>query len=54
MKPIFLLLALFTTFGLAACTEPNTYPLSGEACGPADPILEMTGDDCVSPTGTGI
>ena len=54
MKPIFLLLALFTTFGLAACTEPNTYPLSGEACCPADPILEMTGDDCVSPTGTGI
>ena len=54
MKPMFLLLALFTTFGLAACSDPDTYPLSGEACGPADPVREMSGDDCVSPTGTGI
>jgi hypothetical protein len=54
MRPLVLLLALFTTLGLAACTEPGAYPLSGEACGPADPVREMTGDDCVSPTGTGI
>ena len=54
VKPMFLLLALFTTLGLAAWSDPDTYPLSGEACGPADPVQELSGDDCVSPTGTGI
>ena len=54
MKPSLILLVLLAAFGLAACVEPETYPLTGEECGPDDPIQEMTGDGCVSPTGTGI
>ena len=33
---------------LAACTEPGTYPISGEECGPDDPVLELDASDCPS------
>ncbi|UWQ82088.1 hypothetical protein [Leisingera caerulea] len=31
---------------LAACNEPGTYPVSGEECGPDDPVLELDASDC--------
>ncbi len=26
---------------LSACTEPKTYPISGQECGPDDPVKKM-------------
>ncbi|UWQ23353.1 hypothetical protein K3553_10060 [Leisingera aquaemixtae] len=37
---------------LAACTEPGAYPVSGEECGPDDPVLELDAADC--PAGSAI
>ena len=31
---------------LAACTEPGTYPISGEPCSESDPVHSMAGSDC--------
>ncbi|MEX0320333.1 MULTISPECIES: hypothetical protein [unclassified Ruegeria] len=41
-----LALTAFLTL-LAACTEPETYPVSGEECGPTDPVQELDASDCV-------
>ena len=39
--------ALFaTTFALIGCTEPGHYPVTGEECGPNDPVLDMDAADC--------
>ena len=27
---------------LAACTPPGRYPISGQTCGPDDPVLDMS------------
>lgn len=35
--------------GLAACTQPETYPVTGEECGPKDPVLELDAADCGTP-----
>ncbi len=35
--------------GLAACTEPETYPVSGEECGPNDPVQSLDAKDCLPP-----
>lgn len=32
--------------GLAACAEEGRYPLTGEECGPEDPVTGMTAPDC--------
>ncbi|MGI3185781.1 hypothetical protein [Nioella aestuarii] len=34
---------------LAACTPPDTYPISGEECGPDDPVQDMSAHDCDLP-----
>ncbi len=34
---------------MAACTAPNTYPVSGEECGPSDPVKELDASDCAIP-----
>ena len=54
MRPSLQLFALLAAIGLAACTEAETYPLSGEECAPDDPVHQISAADCVSPTGTGI
>ncbi len=36
-----LLLVFVAIFALSACTEPETYPISGEECGPEDPVLDV-------------
>lgn len=44
-----LLLALMTTGLLGACAEEGRYPVSGEECGPEDPVrdLEPVAADCL-------
>ncbi|WP_169730805.1 MULTISPECIES: hypothetical protein [Leisingera] len=34
---------------LAACTAPDTYPISGEECGPSDPVQDLDASDCLTP-----
>ena len=34
---------------LAGCTEPDHYPISGQECGPDDPVLDLDANDCVLP-----
>lgn len=35
----------------AGCTQQGHYPITGEACGPTDPVLDMTVPDCDQPAG---
>lgn len=46
MKRLVQITLLATTLGLMGCAEPGRYPISGEECGPADPVLDMTVPDC--------
>ncbi len=49
------LLALLAVLGLAACEpEQETYPVSGQECGPNDPVQDFGGTDCISPAGSGV
>lgn len=32
---------------LVACEPAQTYPISGEACGPDDPVQSLDAADCV-------
>ncbi|WP_372573153.1 hypothetical protein [Ruegeria jejuensis] len=34
---------------LSACTKEGTYPISGEECGPDDPVKTLEGADCYVP-----
>jgi hypothetical protein len=45
MKLMPLLMILF----LASCAREGTYPLSGEECGPDDPVLTLDAADCMAP-----
>lgn len=36
-------LALFVT----ACTETQRYPVTGEECGPEDPVKDLSAQQCV-------
>ncbi len=40
-------LALLGTVLLAACTEPDTYPVSGEPCAPGDAVKTVDPLTCV-------
>lgn len=42
-------LALLALIFVQACEQPKQYPVSGEACGPSDPVQELTIDDCAPP-----
>lgn len=35
---------------LAGCATTETYPVSGEQCGPNDPVQGLDVADCVPPT----
>ncbi|WP_223427157.1 hypothetical protein [Tateyamaria pelophila] len=39
-------LAFLVLIFVQACEQPDTYPISGEACGPVDPVQDLTVDDC--------
>ena len=43
--------ALLLVLGLAACGEPEAYPVSGEECGPGDPVQSLEGIDCAPVVG---
>ncbi len=36
--PVLILAAILA---LSACTDPKHYPISGEECGPDDPVLDL-------------
>ncbi len=44
LLPLFAALAL-----LGACATADTYPLSGEQCGPTDPVKNLDANDCMPP-----
>jgi hypothetical protein len=50
------MLRVFVTvlaFGLlTACTQTDTYPVSGDECGPNDPVRGMEAQDCMPPAPT--
>lgn len=35
--------------GLAACTEDQTYPVTGQECHEDDPVLSLDAVDCTPP-----
>ena len=43
LKSFFALVALV---GLVACETPQTYPVSGQECGPEDPVLDLNVENC--------
>ncbi len=49
MKTLIQTLLLLGVLGLGACTQPDTYPVTGETCGPDDPVLELDAADCGTP-----
>ena len=53
MRHALSILALLAATGLAGCTEDDTYPLTGEDCGPKDAVLELDAGDCTAPGGGG-
>ena len=51
MKPYLILASLLAALTLSACTEDETYPVSGEECGPNDPVKDLDAADCLPPVG---
>ena len=42
-------LPLFALLLVASCANDGTYPVSGEECGPNDPVLTLDALDCTVP-----
>lgn len=45
--PVALTLALLAA--VAACTETDTYPVSGRPCGPDDTVQDIRAGECIPP-----
>ncbi|MCL6282990.1 hypothetical protein M3P21_05530 [Ruegeria sp. 2012CJ41-6] len=45
-----LLAAVATLALLGACTKEDTYPVTGEQCGPDDPVKKIDVADCYVPS----
>lgn len=43
------LAALALSLLLFGCAEPGHYPISGEECTAADPVLDLDAADCTPP-----
>ncbi|MGJ8623075.1 MAG: hypothetical protein ACSHW1_09870 [Yoonia sp.] len=43
------ILLLISAFVIAACAQADRYPISGEECGPNDPVLTLDAADCTIP-----
>lgn len=41
--------ALFALLFIASCAAEGRYPISGEECGPNDPVLRLDAADCTVP-----
>ena len=50
MHPLKLVAALAVALLIAACTDTGTYPVSGEECGPDDPVKSLDARDCLPPS----
>jgi hypothetical protein len=46
MRPILQTALVLLVLGLAGCAE-NKYPVTGETCGPEDPVRQLDANDCV-------
>ncbi|WP_199221289.1 hypothetical protein [Maritimibacter sp. 55A14] len=46
MKRLALLAALAALMTVAGCADEKHYPLSGDECGPADPVQDVRPPDC--------
>jgi hypothetical protein len=49
MKPILAATLLIAALTLTACENTDTYPISGEECGPNDPVQTLDAADCAVP-----
>ena len=49
MRYIVPLLALLATIFVLGCEQKDQYPVSGEECGPDDPVKSLDVSDCVPP-----
>lgn len=45
MKPFLSLALILMTIAATGCTD-NRYPISGETCGPKDPVHTLHANDC--------
>ena len=43
-------LTLLALVLVVSCAEEGKYPISGEACGPDDPVLTLDAADCTVPS----
>lgn len=39
--------AVISILVVTACSEPDTYPVTGQACGADDPVKEMSVPHCL-------
>ena len=46
MKSVTVLFSLCLMLGLMGCEQQDTYPISGEDCGPEDPVQTLDASDC--------
>lgn len=46
MKKAYVSVTLCLILGLMGCENQNTYPLTGEECGPDDPVTTLDARDC--------
>jgi hypothetical protein len=51
MRRLILIIFPLTLLALSGCTQPDTYPVTGEECGPDDPVRSLDAGDCVTPIG---
>ncbi|AUJ63915.1 hypothetical protein B9057_14630 (plasmid) [Aestuarium zhoushanense] len=49
MKTLTQITLVALALAVAGCTEPGHYSVSGEECGPNDPVLELDANDCGVP-----
>ncbi|MBS9717791.1 hypothetical protein ACFFUT_10280 [Pseudohalocynthiibacter aestuariivivens] len=47
MKLSSLIALALTAVFLIGCTGPDQYPISGEECGPNDPVKDLSVPDCL-------
>ena len=45
MRRILMVALAVMAFGVASCA-PGKYPISGETCGPQDPVKTLDANDC--------
>lgn len=44
-----LTICLIALLALASCAGEGRYPVTGQKCGPDDPVKDMEGESCLPP-----